>query len=180
MSLKSAIPVELVESDLKLELSTKFHKDKIMESDNRVELEKMVHECENHVAVLEGKVKQERDNMVNKMQMQMKNPLIRDRKEHFTNIILNPEHRLDTKAVLNSMTESVPDTYDSKLKENFFQENDIGCMMPSGKCGALCSGSGQNPCNLVAPIPGPQWQPQSASTVQNRLNAGKYVKSNCF
>ena len=42
MSLKSALAVELKEHDLTLELSTKFHKDKIMEAENRVELEKTI------------------------------------------------------------------------------------------------------------------------------------------
>ena len=42
MSLKSAIPTKLLDHDLTLELSTKFHKDKIMESENRIELEKTI------------------------------------------------------------------------------------------------------------------------------------------
>ena len=37
-------------------------------------------------------------------------------------------------------------------------------MMPNDPCQSLCSGSGQIPCNVVAPVPGPQWQPQSASS----------------
>ena len=58
--------------------------------------------------------------------------------------------------------------------------NNIGCMMPNDPCQSLCSGSGQNPCNVVAPIPGPQWQPQSASVVQARLENGQYVPTNCL
>ena len=34
-------------------------------------------------------------------------------------------------------------------------------------------------CNVVAPVPGPQWQPQSAKTVQRRLNNGQYVPRVC-
>ena len=58
--------------------------------------------------------------------------------------------------------------------------NNIGCMMPSDPCMSLCSGSGQNSCNVVAPIPGPQWQPQSASVVQARLQNGAYVPTSCL
>ena len=44
MSLKSASPLDLNGNDLTLELSTKFHSEKIMESDNRVELESKIKE----------------------------------------------------------------------------------------------------------------------------------------
>jgi hypothetical protein len=52
------------------------------------------------------------------------------------------------------------------------------CLLGNG-CGFLCSGTGVNECNVVAPVPGPQWQPQTAKTVQMRLNNGDYVPSNC-
>ena len=52
------------------------------------------------------------------------------------------------------------------------------CLLGNG-CGTLCSGTGVNNCGVVAPVPGPQWQPQSARTVQNRLNTGQYVPSLC-
>ena len=38
---------------------------------------------------------------------------------------------------------------------------------------------GMNPNNLVAPIPGPTWLPQSAESVQNRLKNGIYTASKC-
>ena len=43
----------------------------------------------------------------------------------------------------------------------------------------LCSGSNSNPYNLVAPIPGPQWLPQTAEAVQNRLKNNNYTKGSC-
>lgn len=53
------------------------------------------------------------------------------------------------------------------------------CIQPSNCC-SLCSGSpDSNPCNLVAPIPGPQWIPQSAESVQNRLKNNQYSESIC-
>ena len=52
------------------------------------------------------------------------------------------------------------------------------CIQNSNNCN-LCSGSNQNPDNLVAPIPGPQWMPQSAEYVQNRLVNNNYSASVC-
>ena len=69
------------------------------------------------------------------------------------------------------------------LENNFFNEDnsDINakpCLLGNG-CGSLCSGTGVNKCNVVAPIPGPQWQPQTAAMVQHRLNNKNYVPSRC-
>ena len=57
--------------------------------------------------------------------------------------------------------------------------DDSPCLLGGTSCGALCSGTNNNPCNLVAPIPGPQWQPQRASAVQRRWTNGQYVPSIC-
>ena len=54
----------------------------------------------------------------------------------------------------------------------------LGSCQINGSCCSLCSG-GTNDCKVVAPSPGPQWQPQSAQSVQNRLMNGKYVPSKC-
>ena len=58
--------------------------------------------------------------------------------------------------------------------------NQITCVGDdqSNQCN-LCSGMGMNPNNLVAPIPGPTWLPQSAESVQNRLKNGIYTASKC-
>jgi len=54
------------------------------------------------------------------------------------------------------------------------------CIEPSN-CLSLCSGSGAetNPCNLVTAIPGPQWLPETAATVQNRLVNNDYTAPKC-
>jgi hypothetical protein len=52
------------------------------------------------------------------------------------------------------------------------------CIEESNCCN-LCSGSGSNPCNIVSPIPGPQWLPQSAQSVQNRLVNNDYTRAKC-
>jgi len=53
------------------------------------------------------------------------------------------------------------------------------CIEDSNCCN-LCSGSkNSNPCNVVAPIPGPQWLPQSAESVQKRLVKNNYTEARC-
>ena len=52
------------------------------------------------------------------------------------------------------------------------------CIQDSNCC-SLCSGSNSNPCNIIAPIPGPQWLPGSTETVQNNLKNNKYTPSKC-
>ena len=59
-----------------------------------------------------------------------------------------------------------------------FKPNGQMCIQDSNGCN-ICSGSGQNPYNLIAPIPGPQWLPESAETVQNRLKNNNYTSSKC-
>lgn len=54
-----------------------------------------------------------------------------------------------------------------------------GCLLGEDKCNPLCSGSNTNPCNIQLATPGPQWQPQTAETVQKRLNNGVFVPSTC-
>jgi len=56
------------------------------------------------------------------------------------------------------------------------------CMMPEAPCTAKCSGDDKQnqQCDMmVAPIPGPTWQPQRAAVVQARLASGNYTQSNC-
>lgn len=58
-----------------------------------------------------------------------------------------------------------------------FRQNNSKCVEGSNCC-SICSDT-ENPCNLIAPIPGPQWLPQSAESVQNRLKNNDYTKSRC-
>lgn len=53
------------------------------------------------------------------------------------------------------------------------------CLLGRDGCVPLCSGYTKNPCNIVAPIPGPQWQVQNAATVQRRLTQQQYTPSKC-
>jgi phosphate/sulfate permease len=60
-----------------------------------------------------------------------------------------------------------------------FQQYNSQCLEDSNCCN-LCSGSpDENPCKVVAPIPGPQWMPQSANAVQNRLKNNNYTEAKC-
>ncbi len=52
------------------------------------------------------------------------------------------------------------------------------CIQPSDCCN-LCSGSNENPCNVVTAIPGPQWMPQTAKAKQNELQNNQYTPSTC-
>jgi len=51
------------------------------------------------------------------------------------------------------------------------------CLLGENSCSPLCSGYTTNKCQIVAPIPGPQWQVQSAATVQKRLKNQQYTLS---
>ena len=54
------------------------------------------------------------------------------------------------------------------------------CIEPSNSI-SLCSGSGPetNPYHLVTAIPGPQWLPQTAAAVQERLKNNDYSAAQC-
>ncbi len=59
-------------------------------------------------------------------------------------------------------------------------QNSVACMVGGGQCPLLCSKPNpENPCNLVAPIPGGPWQVQSAEAVATRLATGQYVPARC-
>lgn len=57
--------------------------------------------------------------------------------------------------------------------------NGTTCIQNSNCCN-LCSGTNDNPCNIISPIPGPQWLPSSAETVQNNLKNNIYTPSKCM
>ena len=96
--------------------------------------------------------------------------------EHFSNYIAN----------YNSNKEQYKEENVQPIEENSklapfpieFRKVDSKCIENSNCCN-LCSGTGENPCNLIAPIPGPQWLPQSAEAVQNRLKNNDYTASTC-
>jgi hypothetical protein len=55
---------------------------------------------------------------------------------------------------------------------------DSKCIESSNNCN-ICSGTNSNPLNLVAPIPGPNWLPQTAEAVQKRLVNNDYTSGRC-
>lgn len=78
---------------------------------------------------------------------------------------------------VNNLIDEIPNIFPQPLEYNKF--DNAMCIQPSNCC-SLCSGSpNSNPCNLVAPIPGPQWIPQSAESVQNRLVNNDYTLAKC-
>ena len=92
----------------------------------------------------------------------------------------SPNMRVPTESkipnhVLEDPIATIPNIYPAPLE---FAPNNSQCIQGSNCC-SLCSGSGENPCNLNAPIPGPQWLPQSAAYVQNRLKNNDYTQSKC-
>lgn len=62
-----------------------------------------------------------------------------------------------------------------------FSKSDINCVGDTKSYnGNLCSGADDKPNGLVASVPGPQWLPQDAETVQRRLKTNNYTKSKCL
>jgi len=75
--------------------------------------------------------------------------------------------------------ESPLDTIKGFFPESLeYKKENSKCIEESNSC-SLCSGSNSNPAGLHAPIPGPQWLPQTAESVQNRLKNNDYTDSSC-
>jgi phosphate/sulfate permease len=75
---------------------------------------------------------------------------------------------------VESPISEIPNIFPQSLEA---KNNGSKCIQDSNCCN-ICSGS-SNSCNLIAPIPGPQWLPESAETVQNRLKNNDYTKGHC-
>jgi hypothetical protein len=56
--------------------------------------------------------------------------------------------------------------------------NSAKCIQKSDCC-LLCSGSNENPCKVVAPVPGPQWLPESAESKQREIASGQWTPGTC-
>ena len=52
------------------------------------------------------------------------------------------------------------------------------CIQPTSNCN-FCSGGEPKPKNIVTAIPGPQWLPQTAESVQNNLKNGRFTQARC-
>ena len=140
---------------------------------DRSKVAKMVTTCDEEIARLDEKIQAAVDNLPSVVNAD--NKVVerfsschasQDEKEDFENFKMEEFNLLET-------------LEDKQASANIVPGN-VGCMMPNDKCMSLCSGSGENPCNVVAPVPGPQWQPQSASVVQARLQNGQYVPTTCL
>lgn len=56
---------------------------------------------------------------------------------------------------------------------------DIGPCIDNSNNFNICSTKNNNPNKLIAPIPGPQWLPQTADNVQNNLKNNIYTDNKC-
>jgi len=52
------------------------------------------------------------------------------------------------------------------------------CIQPTSNCN-FCSGGEPKPKDIVTAIPGPQWLPQTAASVQNNLKNGRFTQAKC-
>lgn len=53
-----------------------------------------------------------------------------------------------------------------------------GSCIKNSDCCSICSGEG-NPCNLISPVPGPQWMPKTAKFIQSSLKNNNYTQAKC-
>jgi hypothetical protein len=97
-------------------------------------------------------------------------------KDNMNNVFINTQNKLieeiETIASNDEVSSLTPAPIDYDPNQSSM------CIEKSNSC-TLCSGSGSNPSNIVAPIPGPQWMPQTAETVQKRLKNNDYTKATC-
>jgi len=108
--------------------------------------------------------------------------------EQFKNmLILEPnveeDHNIIEESIKVKENIEVPyndDMFITQMSLDSVKYGESKCIEPSN-CFSLCSGSGPNinPCNLINAIPGPQWLPQSAESVQNRLKNNDYTAGKC-
>jgi hypothetical protein len=130
------------------------------------------------------------DDMVKNIHINISNKKNKDfiRIENFTiqdNTYNNKldEKKENIKPILNKIQENNVETPICEMKSLSpfplqFKKNNSQCIRDSD-CYNLCSGTNSNPYNLIAPIPGPQWLPQSAEAMQNRLKNNDYTPAKC-
>lgn len=165
-------------SGLFIPLGTVFLSEKVLDYIARQNLDrskvvKMITTCDEEIANLDQKIQAAVSNLPNVVDAD--NVVV----ERFGCPYANKEDKKKFENFYSKEIDLLEQLEDKQASANIVPNN-VGCMMPSDPCLSLCSGSGENPCNLVAPIPGPQWQPQSASVVQARLQNGQYVPTSCL
>ena len=85
--------------------------------------------------------------------------------ERFQNAIEQP---------LNSKTSFMPELINKDSDKN----TNAKCIQPTSNC-AFCSGGEPKPEGIVTAIPGPQWLPQTAASVQNNLKNNIFTQAKC-
>ena len=102
-----------------------------------------------------------------------------DEKEDKSNNFYDPNHVID-----NNYAEKYKFNYEDISNTSLnpasivFNEYKGECILPTTDC-SFCSGGELPPKNIVTAIPGPQWMPQSAAAVQERLKSGNYTPGKC-
>jgi hypothetical protein len=97
-------------------------------------------------------------------------------KDNMNNVFINTQNKLIEE--IDSIGSNDEKTSLTPAPINYEPNQSSMCIEKSNSC-SLCSGSNSNPSNVVAPIPGPQWMPQTAEYVQQRLKNNDYTKSTC-
>lgn len=97
-------------------------------------------------------------------------------KDNMNNVFINTQNKLIEEIDTIGANDEVSSLTPSPI--NYDPNQSSMCIQNSNSC-TLCSGSGSNPSNIVAPVPGPQWIPQTAEYVQKRLKDNDYTKARC-
>jgi len=97
-------------------------------------------------------------------------------KDNMNNVFINTQNKLIEEIDTIGANDEKASLLLSPI--NYEPNQSSMCIEKSNSC-SLCSGSNSNPSNVVAPIPGPQWMPQTAEYVQRRLKNNDYTKSTC-
>ena len=92
-------------------------------------------------------------------------------KRNLTMDLSSKEQPIDS---VHELVSEIPNYAPSPLQYVKFD----GSCIKNSDCCSICSGEG-NPCNLISPIPGPQWMVQSSATVQNKLKNNNYTQAKC-
>jgi hypothetical protein len=123
-----------------------------------------------------GNVQRDPTLMVNPLAEKDKSNKGNEIKDDMNNVFINTQNKLieeiDTIAANDEASSLNPSQIDYEPNQSSI------CIEKSNSC-SLCSGSGSNPSNIVAPIPGPQWMPQTSEHVQQRLKNNDYTKATC-
>lgn len=152
----------------------------IQNSLDEKQINNMIQECEKSKAYLTDIIDNKQPEPLHNLQQEAEKHNEHSEQDIQNNFVLenfNLEKDLDKlhdENIFHTSTKHHP----LELNDNNMNSNE--CLLGKNKCSPLCSGFSDNSCNIVADVPGPQWQVQNAATVQNRLMNGNYVPGNCY